>query len=164
MIFEILVTSKDARTAELGNIYSYINGLSLFIQFIIIPYLLSRVTNKFVFFSIPIIYSGLSFLTMGLGASSIILAGGAFVFMKASDYSIFSYSKEVLYHGLTNAQKYGAKYITDMFAYRLAKALIAGVMSFVEVERIEILNMFQVLFILVWIICVYILFKNQKEE
>lgn len=164
MIFEKLVTSKDARTAYLGNIYSYINGLSLFIQFIIIPYLLSRVTNRFVFFSIPIIYSGLSFLTMGLGASSIILAGGAFVFMKASDYSIFSYSKEVLYHGLTNAQKYGAKYITDMFAYRLAKALIAGLMAFVAVERIEILNMFQVLFILVWIICVYILFKNQKEE
>lgn len=163
IIFEKIVTLKDERTAYLGNIYSYVNGLSLGIQFVIIPYLLSRVTNRFIFFSIPIVYSLLSFITMGIGASSMILTGGAFVFMKASDYSIFSYSKEVLYHGLTNTQKYGAKYITDMFVYRLAKALIAFVMAVVTVKQIEVLNIFQVVFILMWIACVYKLFRIQKE-
>ena len=164
IIFEKLITSKDARTAYLGNIYSYINGISLFIQFIIIPYLLARVTNRFIFLSIPIVYSLLAFLTMGFGASSIFISAGVFVAMKASDYSIFSYSKEVLYHGLTNAQKYGAKYVTDMFAYRLSKAIIAAIMTVFTINRIEILNIFQIIFIIIWGVCVYTLFKTQVKE
>lgn len=164
IIFEKIVTSKDSRTEFLGNMYSYINMISLFIQFFIIPYLLSRVSNKAVFLSIPIVYCILSLAILGVGASSLIISSGVFIFLKASDYSVFSYSKEVLYHGLSSAQKYGAKYITDMFVYRLAKAFIAIIMSILSIKNIQYLNIFQIIFIIIWIICVLSLIKLKKEE
>ena len=84
--------------------------------------------------------------------------------MKAIDYSLFSSAKEVMYHPLSRLQKYGAKYITDMFVYRLSKALISFVMSFYAAKELGFLNTVQLVCLGLWIICIYLLFKEQKNK
>ncbi|MCT4643135.1 MAG: MFS transporter [Bacteriovoracaceae bacterium] len=158
--FTELVTDKNERTSYLGNVYSYINAVSLAFQFIAIPFMMSRFKNKTIFMAIPFFYLGLTFLS--LGSFTVILPIIIFVLMKASDYSIFAYSKEVMYHGLTGPQKYGTKYITDMFSYRMAKALIAFVMSVFTLKSVFVFFSLQSIMILLWIFCAYKLLKLNK--
>jgi AAA family ATP:ADP antiporter len=164
IIFEQVVTTKDARTAYLGEIFSYTNMGTLFLQLFIIPFALVRVPIKTVFYFIPVIYLVLILGGLGLGAGSLYVVAGVFILMKAIDYSLFSAAKEVMYHPLSKVQKYGAKYITDMFVYRLAKALISLVMSFFAVKELTSLNTLQVVCIALLLLCITLLFKEQKNK
>jgi len=164
IVFERVVESKDARTAYLGQIYSIINLVSLVLQFVLLPYLLMRVQIKSVFYFVPVLYLFLIFGGLSMGAGVLYVVAGVFISMKATDYSIFSVAKEVMYHPLESTQKFGAKYIIDMFVYRLAKALIAFVMSFFAVKEMGSLNSAQAIFILMWLITVVFLFKEQKKK
>ena len=155
LIFEKTITLKNERTQYLGNFYSIINGLSLFLQFVILPVLLSRFKNKTIFLAIPFLYLCLIIIGMGGVASPMILAASIFIIMKGTDYSLFAVAKEVMYHPLLSLQKYGAKYLTDMFVYRAAKALIAFVMAQAIIkeylEQVYILEILQFFFLILWI-------------
>lgn len=164
IIFEEVVASKDARTAYLGQIYKYINMVTLFLQFIVLPFLLMRVKIKSVFFFVPLLYLFLIFGGLSIGAGALYVVAGVFISMKATDYSIFSVAKEVMYHPLESTQKFGAKYITDIFIYRTAKALIAFIMSFFAVKEMGSLNTIQAIFIILWIVTIFFLFKEQKNK
>ncbi|MCO4753854.1 MAG: hypothetical protein KC478_05205, partial [Bacteriovoracaceae bacterium] len=72
-------------------------------------------------------------------------------------------AKEVMYYPLDKMQKFGAKYITDMFIYRLAKALIAFVMAQYLLKDMWSLNLLQAAFISLWLILLVLLFKEQKR-
>lgn len=167
MIFVETIVEKDARTAYLGNFYSLINTISLILQFIVLPILLIKFKTRNIFMFVPLLYIVLVFGGLGLGAGQILVIGAVFVLMKGTDYSIFSIAKEVMYHPLLSIQKYGAKYITDMFVYRTAKALIAFVMaqSFMKslTSNMIFLSSLQFIFLCLWIILVFGLFKEQKK-
>ncbi len=164
IVFEKVVESKDARTEYLGNIYKYINMVTLFLQFIVLPYLLMRVNVKNIFFFVPILYLALIFGGLSFGGGALFVVAGVFISMKATDYSIFAVAKEVMYHPLESTQKFGAKYITDIFIYRTAKALIAFVMSFFAVKQMGSLNSIQAVFIVLWLVAIVLLFKEQKKK
>lgn len=164
IVFEKVVEAKDERTAYLGQIYKYINVVTLFLQFVVLPFLLMRVKIKSVFYFVPILYLFLIFGGLSLGAGTLYVVAGVFISMKATDYSIFSVAKEVMYHPLESTQKFGAKYITDIFIYRTAKATIAFVMSFFAVKEMGSLNFVQALFIILWFACIVFLFKEQKKK
>jgi AAA family ATP:ADP antiporter len=164
IVFEKVVQTKDLRTAYLGEIFSYTNMGTLFFQLIIIPYALVRVPIKYVFYFIPFLYLILIVGGLGLGAGSLYVVAGVFILLKACDYSLFSASKEVMYHPLTKLQKYGAKYITDIFVYRLAKAVVSFIMSFFLVKNATYLNTIQIVCLALWIVCIYYLFKEQKNK
>lgn len=167
MIFVKTVIEKDARTAYLGNFYSIINTFSLVLQFIVLPILLTKFKTRHIFMFVPILYLILVFGGLGLGAGQIFVIGGVFIMMKGTDYSIFAIAKEVMYHPLLSIQKYGAKYITDMFIYRFAKALIAFIMAQALVKSLTSNMMFlsglQFVFLTLWILLVFGLFKEQKK-
>jgi AAA family ATP:ADP antiporter len=164
IVFEKVVESKDARTAYLGDIYKYINIVTLFLQFVLLPYLLMRVSIKSLFFFVPILYLTLIFGGLSMGSGTLFVVAGVFISMKATDYSIFAVAKEVMYHPLESTQKFGAKYITDIFIYRTAKALIAFVMSFFAVKEMGSLNSVQAIFIALWFIAISFLFIEQKKK
>ncbi len=164
IVFEKVVESKDARTSYLGQIYSIVNMVTLVFQFVLLPYLLMRVKIKSVFYFVPILYLFLIFGGLSLGAGTLYVVAGVFISMKATDYSIFSVAKEVMYHPLESTQKFGAKYIIDMFVYRSAKALIAFVMSFFAVKEMGSLNTAQAVFIVIWLVAIIYLFKEQKNK
>ena len=163
MIFEKVVTLKDERTAYLGQFYSYINIISLILQFLVLPFLLVRVSIKSVFLFIPILYLVLVIGGLGFGVGSLFIIGAVFITMKGVDYSLFAASKDVMYHPLLSLQKFGAKYITDMFVYRTAKALIAFIFAQLVNLKMEYLSQVQFLFLSLWIVAIFILFKEQKK-
>jgi AAA family ATP:ADP antiporter len=163
MVFESVVTDKNARTSYLGNIYTLINVVTLFIQFIVLPIIMVRLSIKSIFFFIPIFYMLLVFGGLGFGAGILYIVAGVFISMKAVDYSVSSIVKEVMYHPLSRLQKYGAKYITDMFVYRSSKALIAFVFAMLSLKEMGSLNFIQAVLILLWIWIVKLLFDEQKN-
>ncbi len=163
IVFEKVVSTKDARTAYLGKFYSYINILSLFLQFVILPYVLIRVKTKYIFMFIPLLYLVLVFGGLSFGVGSIFVIGAVFITMKGTDYSIFAAAKDVMYHPLLSLQKFGAKYITDMFVYRLSKAFIAFVMAQYTISEMLSLSQLQLLFLSLWMVAIFILFNEQKK-
>lgn len=164
IVFEKVVEAKDARTSYLGDIYKYINIVTLFLQFVVLPFLLMRVKIKSIFFFVPLLYLSLIFGGLSLGAGTLYVVAIVFISMKATDYSIFSVSKEVMYHPLESTQKFGAKYITDIFVYRTAKALIAFIMGVFTITEMGSLNFLQAVFITLWLITIIYLFKEQKNK
>lgn len=151
--FEQSISASGDRTAYLGTIYTWTNFISLILQFILLPYLLPRISEKSLHLFIPV-----SYLVMLLG---LFLSGGEllvsvavfYVYLKASDYSLFSGGKELLYQPLLSDQKYGAKYLTDMLVYRLSKALIAAVLIYLQTSFI--LNMMMIGILLLWLILIF---------
>jgi AAA family ATP:ADP antiporter len=164
IVFEKVVETKNERTAYLGQIYKYVNVVTLFLQFVTLPFLLMRVQIRSIFFFIPILYLALIFGGLSLGAGALFAVAGVYISMKATDYSIFAVAKEVMYHPLESTQKFGAKYITDIFVYRTSKALIAFVMSFFAVKQMGSLNTLQAGFIIIWLFVIFLLFKEQKNK
>jgi AAA family ATP:ADP antiporter len=163
IVFEKVVTSKDDRTAYFGEFYSYINMFSLFLQFVVLPFLLVRVNTKSLFLFIPVLYLVLVLGGLSFGVSSLFVIGSVFVTMKGVDYSLFAAAKEVMFHPLLSLQKFGAKYITDMFVYRSAKAIIAFIFAqFINIEM-NFLSQLQFVFLSLWVVAIILLFKEQKK-
>lgn len=163
VVFEKVVTAKDERTSYLGNFHSIINGLALLLQFIVLPYLLPRFSLRGIFVFIPALYLLLVIFGQAYGAGSLVLIAGIFITMKGMDYSLFAATKDVMYHPLLSIQKFGAKYITDMFVYRLAKALIAFLMAQFAIVELGLMTSIQFVFLAIWIILVLYLFEEQKR-
>lgn len=163
IVFEKVVTEKNERTSYLGSIYTYINVVTLVIQFLILPIILPRLQVKKIFYFIPVFYFLLVFGGLGLGAGLLYVVAGVYISMKAIDYSIASVVKEVMYHPLSRLQKYGAKYITDMFVYRSSKAIIALIFTFWTIKNMIILNVIQTILIGLWLFLIYKLFIEQNN-
>lgn len=159
--FEETITDARARTAYLGNLYSVTNLLTLALQLLVLPFLLPRVSEKNFHLFIPLTYGAsilLSFLGEGLG---LLPLASLYVYLKASDYSLFSAGKEILYQPLKPEQKYGAKYLTDMLVYRAGKAVVALVLIYLQTSTI--LNMLMVMFLGLWIILIIRLFRLHRQ-
>ena len=147
--FEQSIALSNERTAYLGTVYTWTNFISLILQFVLLPFLLPRVSERSIHMFIPFSYM---FLLAGLlvgGEGIFALTAGFYIYLKASDYSLFSGGKELLYQPLLPEQKYGAKYLTDMLVYRASKALIAAVLIYLQSSLI--LNMMMGLFLVIWL-------------
>lgn len=162
LVFAQIVPDQNTKAAYLGTLFSLINVATLIIQFLLIPPLFKYRTNRFTQYLIPTSYVGLSILGLGLGSGVLTLAAGTFLFMKAFDYSLFTASKELLYYPLSTMQKFGAKYITDMVVYRLAKGIIAVIL--IKYQDLQSLNILMTLSLLIWFIALVFLFKDPKSQ
>jgi AAA family ATP:ADP antiporter len=161
MAFEIAVPTADLRTAYLGNIYTYTNGLTFLFQFIILPFVLLRVSEKNLHLFIPLSYL-VCLIALMLGPQiGVIPIAMLYIYFKAADYSFFSAGKEILYQPLKGAQKYGAKYLTDMLVYRTAKALIAVALIYLQTPFI--LDIMMVSFLGIWLVLVVKLFALHRK-
>lgn len=162
LAFEQSITSSRERTAYLGLIYSWTNTISLLLQFVLLPFLLPRVSERSIHLFIPISYMVLLVGVLITGSISPLLPVAIFyTYLKASDYSLFSAGKELLYQVLAPEQKYGAKYLTDMLIYRFAKALIAAVLIYLQTSFM--LNMLMITFLLLWLILIVRTFTIQRR-
>lgn len=161
LVFESTIPESAARTAYLGSVYTWTNFIGLILQFAVLPLLLPRISLKSLHLFIPVSYL---VFTAGLilgGENILFVIGGFYIYLKASDYSLFSGGKELLYQPLQPDQKYGAKYLTDMLVYRASKALIAVVLIYLQSSYI--LNMMMIVFLLLWLILIIRLFKLHSK-
>ena len=117
---------KADKTNFLGLTYTYINSLSLGLQFVLMPILFRLFSPVTLHFIIPILFALFFFVSNLWGGMAT-----AFILMKGVDYSIFSGAKELLYFPLGDLQKYGAKYLADMVVYRFSKGLISLILILV---------------------------------
>jgi ATP/ADP translocase len=91
-----------------------------------------------------------------------------FANIKAFDYSIFGIIKEMLYIPLKVDEKFKAKAIIDVFAYRTAKALASLIimgLGLLHSYSLNTLLSWGVIFIFfAWMIAVLVLFKHYYKE
>jgi AAA family ATP:ADP antiporter len=161
LAFEKVIPTSDLRTAYLGDIYTWTNALTFLFQFLILPFLLPRLSEKKLHLFIPLSYM-LCLLLMNLGGHiGLWPIAGLYVYFKAADYSFFSAGKELLYQPLASAQKYGAKYLTDMLVYRASKASIAVLLIYLQSSFI--LDMMMGAFLLIWLLIVVKLFGLHQK-
>lgn len=161
LVFEANVTDSNGRTSYLGNVYMLTNAVTFIFQFLVLPWVLLKVSERSFHLFIPLSYlAGLILLLVG-GGQGVLPMATYFTYLKASDYSLFSAGKELLYQPLTVKQKYGAKYLTDMLVYRTAKALIAAVLIYLQTS--SILNALMVLFLFAWIYLIIRLFRIHRQ-
>lgn len=161
VVVEKSISDSSLRTAFVGSIYTWTNTGTLLLQLLVMPFVLPRISQKKYHLFIPTSYFLLLLLLISTPAAGLIGYAAFFVYLKASDYSLFSAGKEILYQPLTADQKYGAKYLTDMLVYRVAKALIAAVLIYFQTSLI--LNMMMTTFLIIWIVIVIRLFKLHRE-
>ncbi len=155
---------KQLQASFLGQIYGWINVVSLVIQVFLIPIVLKFVPHRLTHLSIPIIYGAFALMTTmttGVGVAGITPAVASFVAYKGMDYSIFSSAKELLYFTLSDLQKYGAKYIVDMIVYRLSKGFISVILILLPVSLINYLMFFS---LGLWITILIPLFQKYKAH
>ncbi len=160
-LLQDIVPTKIGKTQYLGKLYSMINGLSLIIQIFIIPLFLKLLPLSIVHVIIPISYLGAVSIGLGYGASELMFVAGAFVFLKGTDYSLFSTAKEMFYFPLNAAQKYGAKYINDIVIYRLSKGLISLILIYIQ--DIFIIDLCLYVFLLLWILSLIPIIKRNSN-
>jgi ATP:ADP antiporter, AAA family len=161
LLFDVLVSGVQEKTQFLGLFYGVLNGLSLALQIIAIPLLFRFMKMQTVHICIPLLGLVACVIGFGPGAGLILGASGAFMVVKALDYSIFSAAKEILYFPLSVEQKYGAKYLVDMVFYRFAKGLISFVLIFMQEPRL--LNIMLFISFGLWIALVYPVFLHRSK-
>lgn len=123
------IDDTDQRTALYGLLWSKINQLTFVLQFVVAPFILRRLSLRFIHLIIPLVHM-LALLTFVL-RPSLLTAAAAFLLFKSFDYSIFRAAKEVLYIPMSFDARYRCKAIIDMFGYRFSKSVSAlGVKAF----------------------------------
>jgi ATP/ADP translocase len=96
------------------------------------------------------------------------MISAAFITIKAFDFSLFGVLKEMLYIPLRKEEKFQAKSIIDVFAYRSAKAVAAGFILILQttgfIQMIDSITWMTVLLLLLWTFVVYKMFKLKEES
>jgi ATP:ADP antiporter, AAA family len=117
------ITNPDLRTEYMGQLLSIMNVLSGVFQlvgsFVMVQALGVRGSHLVV--PLLLLVNVVGMLTF---PSFAILTAG-FVFLKAVDFSLFGVIREMLYIPMQLDERFRAKAVIDVFAYRTAKALVA---------------------------------------
>ena len=141
-LLERSLAIQDLRTQFLGRFFSVVNTVNVFLQFLGSFFLVRYIGLKGAHIFVPLL----------LGAHAIhclfypqfIAISVAFATNKAMDYSVFGIIKEMLYVPLKVEDKFKAKAIIDVFAYRSSKAcaslVILGLSTFAANHLLEYLT------------------------
>lgn len=118
----------DLRTQFTGRLFGVVNTVNIFLQFIGSMLLLKWVGLKGTHALIPLILLCNGLLFIAYPVFGVICA--SFGTIKSLDYSIFGITKEMLYLPLNVEEKFKAKAIIDVFAYRSSKAIVSLLIAF----------------------------------
>lgn len=157
------ITDLNQQSSYLAEAFSWMNTVSFIFKLAVMPFLLRFLPNQTIHFLIPLTYIGVIFGGVGLGGVPVAFEAFAitFITIKGLDYSCFAVAKELLYYALTPTQKYGAKYITDMFFYRTSKAIIS--IFLIYYQDVEGLTKINYAILIVWFFILFGLFHEEKR-
>ena len=163
--FSILLENNfpimDIRTAFTGKLFTMVSSINLIFQFFGTAILIKTIGLKNIHSSTPLI---LLFSTcMCFIFPSFFIISMSYTMVKSLDYSIFSIVKEMLYLPLKIEEKFKAKAIIDVFAYRgskgLAALLIISLPYFSGTKIIPVLSLILMGIFSIW---VYSVFNNRE--
>jgi|JI10StandDraft_1071094.scaffolds.fasta_scaffold05900_8 AAA family ATP:ADP antiporter len=157
---------QDLRTEFYGRLWGIINTCKLCLQFFATFLLVQFMGLRKSHFVVPGILLGNAALTLFNPVFSVITY--SFSVVKAFDYSIFNILKEMLYVPLKTDEKFKAKAIIDVFAYRSAKAvasLFVIALGFFSPEKLPYAYSWGPFFLFaLWIGAVFTYFRRRKEK
>lgn len=84
------------RAGYMGQCYAWINGISGLLQFLIVPGLMSRYNSRWIWVFMPIVMAGLTTLSTSWGRRGPLVGGVPFLAMKTMEYSLRSFSVEMV--------------------------------------------------------------------
>lgn len=159
------IPTKDLRTEYCGRMISIINSISMGFQllggFLTIHFLGLKNAHRIV----PVyllLNTGLFFFFPTFAIVSYL-----FIAIKALDFSFFSVIREMLYIPLKPDEKFRAKAVIDVFAYRSAKALASFLLLFLQFvtasKPLYLVGVLSVITFLLWSFVVYLMFRKSPE-
>ncbi|MBS0604206.1 MAG: hypothetical protein JSS60_04100 [Verrucomicrobia bacterium] len=161
-ILEKTIQQKDLRTEYTGRILGIVHAatisLQLFGSFLLIHYLGIKRSHLLIPFLLCLNSIAFQFFPF-FGVISF-----AYISIKSCDFSLFGIIKEVLYIPLKPDEKFRAKAVIDVFAYRsskaIASALILGMQAVLGAAFLPILNWGSIALFILWIGIVFVLLKE----
>lgn len=159
-LVEHTMTDQDLRTAFYGRLWSIIHTANLCLQFVG-SFLLVKILGlrrSHILVPALLLLNSVAFLAVPtLGVMCI-----AYGTVKAFDYSLFAILKEMLYVPLSSEEKFRAKAIIDVFAYRSAKALASFVVLFLQLVAFRALAWTAFALFAIWAIAAFRLEREEK--
>ena len=157
--------NRDLLSQYLGKLMGVVNFTSAAIQlggsYLLVRFFGIRGAHAF----IPLFLCGSTILSGIWG--SLAFASFSFIAVKAIDYSLFGVLRELLYPSLTMEEKFRAKSVIDVFAYRtsrsLASLLVLGLQYSAGAGLIFLLQGSQVLLCAAWIGVIFVMFRQKKQ-
>lgn len=165
-LLEQKIQLTDLRAEYYGKIMSIVNSTSLLFQLIgsITIVKLMGVRRSHLFVPISLGCNALLFLLF----PSFGLISFGFATIKVFDFSFFSVIREMLYSPLNGEEKYHAKSVIDVFAYRSAKAIaslfIIFLPSFFPASSLLFSSIFLLGIFTLWLFVLPSLFKQEKAK
>jgi AAA family ATP:ADP antiporter len=154
---------KDIRTAYMGKIMGLINIVSLGLQ-VLGSYLLLNVLGlRGSHFLVPILLAAGAFGQFFSPGFAMIAF--AFIFTKSIDLSLFGVLREMLFVPLSMDEKYRAKAIIDVFAYRTSKAvasfMLLGLQFWVGKQTFYLSTYLAIGVFCLWLVTIAFLFRKE---
>lgn len=162
---ELNIVDQDARTAYCGRITAIVNLLSGLFQCVGSFFLVHTLGLRGSHLFIPCVL--FSNLLLFIWFPSFAMISLAFVFLKAVDFSLFGVIREMLYIPLKMDEKFRAKAIIDVFAYRTSKALASCFILVLQIVAsaylLPVISYVSLGIFVGWFILVTKLFKKYQE-
>ena len=132
---ERTISDCDLRTAFYGKFWGIIHTVNLCLQFVgsFLCVQLMGLKRSHLFLPLILLVNSAAFLAM----PTLAVMCMAFGTIKAFDYSLFAILKEMLYVPLRTEEKFKAKAVIDVFAYRSSKALASCLVLFLPFAAIS---------------------------
>jgi AAA family ATP:ADP antiporter len=165
-LLEKTILLKDLRTEYTAKLFGIVHiatiSLQLFGSFFLLHYL--GVKRSHILLPLLLCLNGIAFQVFPLfGVISM-----AYISIKSCDFSLFGVIKEMLYIPLKPDEKFRAKAIIDVFAYRAAKAvgsfLILGLQWFLGSSSLPFLSGVSIALFGLWVLLVVRLFKEPAVQ
>lgn len=159
---ETNIFDKDLRTAYCGRLVGLTNILSGLFQvfggFLMIHFLGLRGSHLFIPF---VLLSNAVFCWI---VPSFAVISFSYAFLKSIDFSLFGVIREMLYIPLKLDEKFRAKAIIDVFAYRSSKALVSlcmlALQFFAGAHLLQIASFLSIVVFIAWITTIAFFFKK----
>lgn len=160
---EKIYSDQDLRTQFLGRFFGAVNLINVFLQFFGSFLLVQWIGLQGAHFLVPLILgaNAIGFLVFP-HFNMMCLSFGS---IKALDYSLFGIIKEMLYIPLKVDEKFKAKAIIDVFAYRSSKACASFLILLLQFIGLSyFLSWGLVLIFMIWMLAVVLMFKHYHKE
>ncbi|MEM7174993.1 MAG: Npt1/Npt2 family nucleotide transporter [Chlamydiota bacterium] len=166
LLLEAKLPNQDLRTAFSGKFWAVVGIANLTLQFGVTFLLMELFGLKKSQFFLP------SFLLFNVAGCvihpSFSMVAYAFGAVKIFDYSTFNIIKEMLYVPLSKEEKFKARALIDVFAYRSSKAVASLIIilaqAFLVSQLAYVLTWTVLILYIIWIFGVYIFNKRLEES
>lgn len=163
-LLEKTIPDKDLRTEYAGRLFSIINIITISLQclgtFLLVHFF--RLKGSHFFVPMALFFNALGFALFPFFG----MISCTFVTVKSFDFSLFNVIKEMLYLPLKLDEKFRAKAVIDVFAYRTAKAFGAFIILFFQFFNashiIPLLSWGTITILALWIALVFLSLRDEK--